>query len=42
MKTPAILMSFALLFATGYAYAGTMTSGAATAAVWRAISGLQA
>lgn len=27
MKAPTILMSFALLFATGYAYANTMTSG---------------
>ena len=27
MKAPAILMSFALVFATGYAYAATTTSG---------------
>ena len=35
MKTPAILMSFALLFATGYAYAGTMTSGRPSAVLTR-------
>ncbi len=35
MKAPTILMSFALLLTTGYAYAGTMTSGRPTAVLDR-------